>query len=377
MHSVREPTRYAYIDSLRGLAILLVLLAHASQGQFAIDALTRYSPNSPPLALPRLLSEILSKAGYGVQLFFVVSSFSLTLSWLSRQKLGEVDLANYFFRRFFRIAPMFYIGIVFYTFFLGWGPRLMAPTGITFTDVMLTFTFLHVWHDNSINSVVPGGWSIGVEAMSYIMLPIVLGVTRSVRTILVFALVSIVGAYALQKPMLHTGVGTNLWYFTFPAQAAVFLFGIAAAIFITDKNHMLTSYKYPYSKQYLSCASLAVFIFMLVGVPLTGLPGQHLQFSACAALLCILLHNVSNGILVNPVLSRIGLVSFSIYLSHFALLAPCLHIARMLVGPESGGVGLLCVYYPLLVTLSFAVASLTYIGIEEPCIRLGKQTVVA
>ena len=59
------------------------------------------------------LQILANKGKYGVQLFFIASAFTL---FLSRHRRSEVGNKNFFIRRFFRIAPMYYLGIILYLF---------------------------------------------------------------------------------------------------------------------------------------------------------------------------------------------------------------------------------------------------------------------
>ena len=112
----REPTHYAFIDSLRGWAILLVILTHAAQGRVAVAAVSQPPSGIVPLlALPPWLAAITGNAGAGVQLFFVVSAFLLTLSWLSRGATAGAT-RRFLARRVFRIAPMYYLAIAIYQY---------------------------------------------------------------------------------------------------------------------------------------------------------------------------------------------------------------------------------------------------------------------
>src|ERR1700678_4536089 len=87
--------RLSYIDALRGYAILMVIAVHSSQA---------FSD------LPKPLSTILNQGARGVQLFFVTSALTLSMSWVSRK---ESALAFYLLR-FFRIAPMFLLWVPFF-----------------------------------------------------------------------------------------------------------------------------------------------------------------------------------------------------------------------------------------------------------------------
>ena len=73
-------------------------------------------------------------------------------------------MLEFFVRRFFRIAPAFYLAILFYIC-LGNRTVLLGAKWHRHWQVLLTIAFLHGWYVESINAVVPGGWSIAVEVM--------------------------------------------------------------------------------------------------------------------------------------------------------------------------------------------------------------------
>ena len=77
--SVEAPVRLAFVDGLRGCAILLVILIHASLGLIAVYSLDRFAPGQNDIVLPEWLQLACGDAGHGVQLFFVVSAMSLTI----------------------------------------------------------------------------------------------------------------------------------------------------------------------------------------------------------------------------------------------------------------------------------------------------------
>ena len=79
------------LDGARGLAILLVLLDHASDAHLYLFA-----------------GADLNRAGkYGVYLFFVLSSFLLTLPFCAGRAPTDLrSWLNYGMRRFLRIFPL-------------------------------------------------------------------------------------------------------------------------------------------------------------------------------------------------------------------------------------------------------------------------------
>ena len=64
--------RFDYLDALRGYAILSVIVVHASQ---------YFGTDSSPAA-----AQFLSQGARGVQLFFVVSALTLSMSWFARNE---------------------------------------------------------------------------------------------------------------------------------------------------------------------------------------------------------------------------------------------------------------------------------------------------
>lgn len=112
----------AYIDALRGYAILGVIATHAA---------------GPELAWPLRL--VTDQGARGVQLFFVVSA--LTLSWRERHD----GVVPFYIRRFFRIAPMFWLAIVFFPIVDHLAPaiRLWPPLTVSWPDILATVTFTH------------------------------------------------------------------------------------------------------------------------------------------------------------------------------------------------------------------------------------------
>ncbi|HWV80394.1 MAG TPA: acyltransferase [Hyphomicrobiaceae bacterium] len=154
MHG-HTPKHHAYVDALRGWAIFAVLIVHTSQHVPGIEARAFW---------------IAEEGARGVQLFFVASALTLMLSWRSR----DDGALPFYIRRFFRIAPMFWLAIVGYYLLRGADRGFWAPGGLTWWHISLTAAFLHGWHPATITSVVPGGWSIAVEMTFYAIFPLLI-----------------------------------------------------------------------------------------------------------------------------------------------------------------------------------------------------------
>lgn len=92
-----EPQHFAFLDALRGLAAVAVVAVHTVQN---------FSGAS--------LTPLLGLGAFGVQLFYIVSAYSLCLSFAQRVDNEHHPLRKYLLRRFFRIAPLFWMAICIY-----------------------------------------------------------------------------------------------------------------------------------------------------------------------------------------------------------------------------------------------------------------------
>jgi hypothetical protein len=73
--------------------------------------------------------------------------------WQKRQ--GEATpVRNFYLRRLLRIAPLFWLAIAVY---FALSKRSLAAS---WTQLLLSSSFLHGFFPQAINAIVPGGWSI-------------------------------------------------------------------------------------------------------------------------------------------------------------------------------------------------------------------------
>ena len=215
--SLKDIKKYPYIDALRGIAVLAVLVNHVWQtGAHEASSLVK---------------SVGAQGARGVQLFYVMSALTLYLSMNSRTKAEKNPVTNFFIRRFFRIAPLFYIGIIYYLWQDGFGPRyfLGDAQGVTIGNIISTFTFTNGVHPYWINSIVPGGWSIAVEMTFYLTLPLIFKMIKTIRAAFIFAVVTLLSSQFLFYYLSHHVMITDatLWndfiFFFFPNQLLVFV----------------------------------------------------------------------------------------------------------------------------------------------------------
>ncbi|MDF2809091.1 MAG: Acyltransferase family protein [Microvirga sp.] len=353
--------RFDFIDSLRGIAILGVVAVHVGP---SIEGL------SPPL------ESFAAFTSRGVQLFFMLSAFTLTMISVNR----PFTMCPFYIRRLFRIAPMFYLAMVGYIVLEGTEPSVFAPDGIGLKQVVLTLTFLNGWTIDSFNSIVPGGWSISCEAMFYLFFPLILRYIRSARAAAIACAVSVLVALAWSMLIKTTDayaadeflVGSFI-RFSFLFNLLAFLSGILLYYIIAGGGRRVID-RGSKGAWLLLTASIAV----LIGGGVSGFSTFRNPLIAVVALLPFVyaVYLTRPIAIINPVIRHIGLVSFSVYLVHFAILdfigGPLLAATSNLT-PDLKFV----VFYAAAVAISTLVATATYRWIELPFIGLGRRVASA
>lgn len=345
-----EPKKYEYIDSLRGIAILLVILVHIG---YNLDNTMSYFSLG--------LINTISYCQCGVQLFFLVSAYTLTLSYYSRIK-EEHQTRNFFIRRYFRIAPMFYLAILV---------NIILREGfhnISILKLLSTLTFTNTllgdpYHDG----YVPGGWTISVEFLFYLFLPFLCAKIKNLNSSLLFVLISLIITASYQPFMNRIGLGDVLRFSHFGIfyQIPVFALGILAYWLINDKTKSVKA------STFLIFSAVAL-IFCYGSFPLQFI------FSLAFFFILLALYIKPYRLLTNSVLAKLGLYSYSMYIIHFIVI----HIMN-----ETRFCDLITVtdlkisiinfifLYVSVTLLSFIVASATYRFIEVPGQSLGRKLI--
>lgn len=169
--------RLNYIDSLRGLAAFYVLLHHE---------FLQVWPNGYPGPSPFQKFLALFRFGhYSVDLFIVLSGFSLMLPLVLESKKLKVETQNFVLRRARRILPPYYFAVGLSLVLIKVG--IHQKTG-THWDQSLPVTLRSIWthllllhdvfgEDTTINHAL---WSIAVEFRIYFFFPVLIFLWRSI-----------------------------------------------------------------------------------------------------------------------------------------------------------------------------------------------------
>jgi peptidoglycan/LPS O-acetylase OafA/YrhL len=164
----------AFLDHIRGVAILSVFLYHSLDPSFGADhflfkGLWRSWESAGSLPFPLFPVTL---GWLGVAIFFVVSGFCVHLS---HRRSSDQKLSTFFLRRFFRIYPPYLIALLIFAF-------LFPPTWLDFRGsflMSLTQLSSHLLMVHNLDYRLYFGingvfWSVAIEVQLYMLYPLLL-----------------------------------------------------------------------------------------------------------------------------------------------------------------------------------------------------------
>jgi peptidoglycan/LPS O-acetylase OafA/YrhL len=370
----KSPQRYAFLDALRGIAAVAVVAVHTVQNFDAGQA-----------------TSILAFGSYGVQLFYIISAFSLALSLEQRASLEFGYLRNYAIRRFFRIAPAFYLAVAVYLIKPWLLPSYGQPVDVhpptwqlEVWHLVATVLFINGWHYQTINFIVPGGWSIAVETNFYLLFPLILAlattVARSVGLILLTVALGIVFrriAYTVAFPAVPTEDWTAFDIFAglcLPAQLPVFVLGVLL-FRLAPADSLEGARRSSRLLKPLLLVMGAALAVTIVPVTAARFVSHSMLVSIVIMAGCWLLAWSPTRLVVNSLTCSLGRISYSLYLFHILALHLFSLASRQWYEPIFGEAPSFLVAFPCVLVCAAGISWCTYRLVEEPGQSLGRSVI--
>ncbi|MHA7818213.1 MAG: acyltransferase family protein [Erythrobacter sp.] len=326
------------IEGLRAVAVIAVLLFHLGWGS-------------------------VSGGFVGVDVFFVISGFLIGGIVMREAGEGRFSFGDYLMRRLKRIGPVMLVVLAVVTLSAA---LLLMPSELEGYATSLGFSALfmanvHFWmhrgaYAESEHEALLHMWTLGVEGQFYILLPlIVLGLTRFGRLGLWAGLVAIACVSA---------AASLLWpsasFYMLPGRLWEFLLGALVAVtplpFIDRR----------WAREILALGGLALVLYAASAFHSdTPFPGWRAVIP-CAGAAAIIAAGCGGPSLIGSALSLrpvrfVGKISYSLYLWHWPV------IVLLLLGLPAAELG--WELQAVAVALSFALATLSWRFVEEPCRR--------
>lgn len=342
--------RLDFVDALRGIAVCGVILIHT--GAF----LRVFNPH---------LNALVNSGARGVQLFFIISAFTIFLSFQTRK---ESSLQKYFIRRFFRIAPMFYLVLFVTVFFLSIVP-------INIPSLLAEISFISNFYPKWTNSQIIGvEWTIGVEMIFYVLAPFLFKKIKRLTTALFFAFITFLIPLIIFS--MHWYPKTTEWqaYRAFSLISHLYIFAIGIVIFFLFNKYQKFEERY---QKNISNICLGVLSIAIIA-DLAGIENQsnilkhffslNLQFIFYFSLLFFAsIKSCIRFLWVNPVTIHMGKISYSAYLIHLTFNSIIISIFPKNI--QAGYIFIISFITTILVS------SITYRLIEKPFIKLSYSIV--
>jgi peptidoglycan/LPS O-acetylase OafA/YrhL len=341
------------LDCLRFFAFLFVFISHA----FAIE-IGYYTQLGMPREAALWLSKAIAVGGFGVALFFVLSSYLITeLLIRESSRTGRLDIKSFYIRRALRIWPL-------YLFFLLLVYLLIPPGSIyalngTYLAAMLLFAgnWACVIFGGMRYSVAGPLWSVSVEEQFYFAWPLIIsrvGIKHLKTVCLVMLVISNLTRIVMEKK----GAGAVAFWCSTISWLDAIAAGALIALFLRGRVPRLS----PTRRIFLFAAGVAVWVAC-------GRFFEFLIYPDIAAYPLIvagsvmMLWAVLGSRFTNPIFVYLGRRSYGLYVWHMLALA--------LVS------FLLTKYSPLHALSGFALTILlsviSYRWLEQPFLKLKKR----
>ncbi|MBD8696610.1 acyltransferase [Stenotrophomonas sp. CFBP 13718] len=309
--------RYEFVDSLRGMAILGVVVTHV--GSMTLDG---------HAGLAALMRKITVLGGMGVPLFYLVSAFTIMLMFTKRVGREPAPLGSFFIRRFMRIAPVYWGGIALYTALYGFTNSRGWLEGPELWHYPLHLLFLNMTNPFTPSSVVPGGWSISNEMIFYVLFPALFLLVNTPRKALVFFVASValsplaeMAAHAIVASQFPTADAQQAKMFAYrwlPNQLSCFAAGFVF-FHLFQRLTTVPALLHRVAPK-ITVLTLLAFLPVLIVLLRKGPIQENHLWITWFLVLAFAMYAYQWKVLVNEPLAWIGKVSFSCYIFHFAVI---------------------------------------------------------
>jgi peptidoglycan/LPS O-acetylase OafA/YrhL len=374
-------THWAALDAIRGGCALWVLGGHVA---LVAGFFGHYS--------------LLDQPAVAVDVFMFLSGFLMTDHYYQREMAepweDSATWRKFYVRRFFRIAPLYYlvlvIALVFQDNYVGWyrqiisvfpdpllawlGPTAQMPA-VSWANLFSHFLFLFGFIPAYAASNVLPDWSIGLEMQFYLAFPFIMLLYR--RRGIIFATALLLGCWYLSNQLFSVyadGPPKPLGNFPqpsfLPLKLNCFIIGIllAEALRRRGSNPGGASVLILLSVIVATISSASAYFLL----PVYG--GTALLWCQDGVLAQTRLAAVSNRLLRRKLFPFLADMAYGAYLLHLLILVPvAAYLSEFSFYVSLRATERFALLLALMLALVYSLAFVTHKFIEQPGIKLGRR----
>ena len=322
--SATATKRNGWLDVVRGLAIVAVIVVHSSHSSRSIL-------NANGLSLSSKIGDFAELGKFGVELFFFISGWLLASIYGDASKpLGRA----YWLRRIGRIIPLWllFLGLTVLAAPFEWASRWNDAISVSHGEssffhnpvivVLLTATFT-LWLSPGLwNTVIGGGWSIQAEVGHYLVFPLFRKFSLRVILLILSAAnlvtLGLIAAFETDKPTNLFAQGVNAWIrLDLYATVCFFILGLIAYR-VWAKTQEGSSVVEAFAALKLDALTVTAFTLSFLAVPLAY--GTNLNALGCVVACLALSFGAYKVNWAAKAFATIGKYSYFIYFCHFFVL---------------------------------------------------------
>jgi peptidoglycan/LPS O-acetylase OafA/YrhL len=343
----RSQPRYSFVDALRGVAALGVVLYHG------------YSKNLVPMSgyeLPQPLHALFSNGNLGVYIFFVISGFVITQS-IRGSPITPRFIGWFALRRSLRLDPPYWATIaamIVLSYVSGLAQRDHAPLPLPAWDAVVVHLF-YLQGFLGYPQIVGVFWTLCYEIQFYLALVILAGVWQRSRAALrsrwiVFAPLWIASALCVASS-------------PDPTREAAFVYAWPYFFLGVVVNWVHNREQRPWVLVVIAVGTAALLPF----APLKA----GIALVTAAAIYRVSVSGRLSSLTLGRFAQYLGRISYSLYLVHMLVGTPLVRFGLRHLGTMSFGKAM--VLMVLMVAVSVGAAHVLYVVVERPAMRWSRR----
>jgi peptidoglycan/LPS O-acetylase OafA/YrhL len=361
------------LDTLRFFAFLGVFVFHTIPQD---PSFYRQHHLLLPAVVP-LVCAVSGAGAFGVDLFFGLSAYLITMILMREKEIGgRINIKAFYFRRILRIWPLYFFFIAVAALVPLWDRSQHLGWPYIGGYLLLAGNWVYVWKGLPDSIAIPL-WSLSIEEQFYLMWPLALRrISRGQLVSAVFVLLFLANAARVCLVSLHV-LGARIEYNSFVRLDAIAL-GILVAYVLKGQAPALSL------TSRVAVAGFSLFLWFIVAActklnavrevaPVLGtLLGRPLVAIAAAGLLIAVIGAPAAGakVLTNALLTYLGRISYGLYVYHLAGLLIARHFVRTNYAKGYA------IYFLSGFTLTVIFSVISYRWLESPFLRMKERFAV-